>query len=118
MKEHPRFAHTVYLDLIIYPTTIDFISLQHVTKVCTIHNAYQIVSPAHLDAYWLQMSRDTAPWHHLEPHSSRMIFRHQCGVSALAGAFTALAIDNMPRYSVVSSIVGAVAADTDAPTPQ
>jgi len=46
-----------------------------------------------------------------------MIFRCQCRVGVSVGAATAPTIDNMSQYSVVSSIVGAVTADTDAPDP-
>ena len=78
----------------------------------------QIAPPKHLDAYWLWTSLDIVPWHHLEPTSSRTIFRRQCGVGAAVGTAIAPSIAKTSQFEIASTIAGAVAAATAAPTPQ
>ena len=118
MKEHPRFTHIAYLDLIIYHTTIDFSSLQHAASFFTKHNLYQIAPPADVDAYWGQTSMGMLPWHHLEPTPFRTISHGQYGVGALVAVALVPAIANTSRFGAVSTIASAVAAATNAPTLQ
>ena len=58
------------------------------------------------------------PWHNLEPTPIRTISHGQYGVGVSVAAALAPAIANTSRFGVVSTIAGAVAAATNAPTPQ
>ena len=61
VRDNPQFAHTAYLDLIIYHTSIEETSLQRTTLFYWKYNLYQIHTSADVDAY----TTDTMETNHI-----------------------------------------------------